>query len=1003
MHVAPDLIDEVLKQFQSGDVALGQTGKGAVEEEPKGPPGVEAPILQLVMERLWEVERAQGSDWLRLDTLTELGGAERIVRTHLDAALAKLSDDDQETAARVFGRLVTPSGTKIAHVAGDLAESEELPPERVTAILEPLAAARILRPVAPAPGRSEIRYEIFHDVLAPAVLDWRARRLERRRHAEEQSRLREQVAQEAKERAAAEDEAHRRRKRARILAAVATVAAVAALAAIAIAIVAIKKQREADDAKRRSEVSNLVRDATLALRSNPALALHSAASAVTRERSRLGHASEQTVAALRQAVRASSLALQLEPGAGAVRQAIFTTEGDRIVTVAEGRLDLWSPADGRHVAGTDLKTGGRVLDVAAAGGTVVAGMSDGQVLSWRPGSSPRARARVAGAATRVLVRADGDVLVESRHDRRRDLVLLSAGRRARVLARNLVALDTRGDRFLIKTVRGLAVVTVAGPRRRTALAWPGNRSLRVRTAAFSADGRTVVAVAAPHTSAERQEFDPTGLPTPAPSYVSAWDARTGETKGSVMRRETLTAVAVDANGDTAAVAAADGSGFRWRPSTDRAASQRSVRPLTGHTSTVGSIAFTPDRRWIVTGSGDGTARVWSAASGISAATLLGHEDWVSSAALSPDGARIVTASDDGTARIWRFPLELPEAAFHMRGYTGAELSRDGRRVLLGTHDDSARLVDAGTGRTIRTIDRGNALATAFGPDGLALTADPEHLAAWDPQSGLRVGKAISVTVERPPDVSADGTSVVASTGRGLREWHPREGTLGPVLAHSKDVFGPAVSPDGRYVTATRSNGSRVWVWDLESGVEVGAVRGHDLGFFAPAIAPGGKLLAIAKGPRTVLYTPHDGKRQFAVRSHGPVYMIEFSADGKLLLTAGSENTARVWDIRTHRKLAVLRGHTGVLEDVAFSPDSRLVITGSDDGTARVWDARTGELLDAVRQDAARPASSVSFTSDSHRFLAASERSAAIYTCTACGTTDDLLALAAERRVQTRRP
>ena len=161
--------------------------------------------------------------------------------------------------------------------------------------------------------------------------------------------------------------------------------------------------------------------------------------------------------------------------------------------------------------------------------------------------------------------------------------------------------------------------------------------------------------------------------------------------------------------------------------------------------------------------------------------------------------------------------------------------------------------------------------------------------------------------------------------------------------------------------------------DLESGAGVGAARARNAGFYAPAIGPGGNLLAIARGPRTVLYTPHDGKRQFAVRSHGPVYMIEFSADGKLLLTAGSENTARVWDIRTHRKLAVLRGHTGVLEDVAFSPDSRLVITGSDDGTARVWDARTGELLDAVRQDAARPASSVSFTSDSRRFLAASDR------------------------------
>ena len=393
MHVAPDLIDEVLKQFQSGDVALGADRQGGRRGGAQGP------------------ARRRGADPPARDG-APVGGRAR-ARVGLAAAghadRARRRRANRAHPSRRGAARSSPTTTRRPPLGSSAAWS---PPRVRRSLTSPATSPsrRSCRPsgsrpsssrspprgscgrVAPAPGRSEIRYEIFHDVLAPAVLDWRARRLERRRHAEEQSRLREQVAQEAKERAAAEDEAHRRRKRARILAAVATVAAVAALAAIAIAIVAIKKQREADDAKRRSEVSNLVRDATLALRSNPALALHSAASAVTRERSRLGHASEQTVAALRQAVRASSLALQLEPGAGAVRQAIFTTEGDRIVTVAEGRLDLWSPADGRHVAGTDLKTGGRVLDVAAAGGTVVAGMSDGQVLSWRPGSSPRARA-----------------------------------------------------------------------------------------------------------------------------------------------------------------------------------------------------------------------------------------------------------------------------------------------------------------------------------------------------------------------------------------------------------------------------------------------------------------------------------------------------------------------------------------------------------------------------------------------------------------------------------
>ncbi len=75
--------------------------------------------LQLVMTRLWDEEVRAGSSVLRLETLNRLGGAERIVRTHLDTTMSALPPGEQEVAARVFHFLVTPSGTKIAHTALD--------------------------------------------------------------------------------------------------------------------------------------------------------------------------------------------------------------------------------------------------------------------------------------------------------------------------------------------------------------------------------------------------------------------------------------------------------------------------------------------------------------------------------------------------------------------------------------------------------------------------------------------------------------------------------------------------------------------------------------------------------------------------------------------------------------------------------------------------------------------------------------------------------------------
>jgi hypothetical protein len=161
-------------------VVLASVGRGvaaeAARQDEQDPP-IEAAYLQMVLTRLWAEEAAVGSRRLRLATLEALGGPRRIVRTHLDEALDRLPDEQREVAARVLHHLVTSTGTKIAHSATDLADYTGLPEDRVRSVLDRLSApdARILRAVAPPPGQDgEPRHEIFHDVLAPAVLGWRA-------------------------------------------------------------------------------------------------------------------------------------------------------------------------------------------------------------------------------------------------------------------------------------------------------------------------------------------------------------------------------------------------------------------------------------------------------------------------------------------------------------------------------------------------------------------------------------------------------------------------------------------------------------------------------------------------------------------------------------------------------------------------------------------------------------------------------------------------------------
>jgi len=198
MSIDPKLADIVIDQIKTGQVFIGEVGLGGkklpskeIEEQPEAEVEVETPYLQLVMNRLWEEEIRAKPRTLRVETLIRLGLAEKIVKTHLDAVMNYLPTEEQEIAARVFRYLVTAAGSKFAYTIPELAELESLLEAPLEAVLIKLSGShRILRTIDPSPHQPTLqRYEIFHDVLAPAILDWRARFLRGKERAEAKRQL----------------------------------------------------------------------------------------------------------------------------------------------------------------------------------------------------------------------------------------------------------------------------------------------------------------------------------------------------------------------------------------------------------------------------------------------------------------------------------------------------------------------------------------------------------------------------------------------------------------------------------------------------------------------------------------------------------------------------------------------------------------------------------------------------------------------------------------------
>ena len=286
---------------------------------------------------------------LRLETLRTLGGAGAIVRDHLQSALGAFSSADQDIAAELFEHLVTPSGTKIALRAADLAEYVHVPEATVSTILDALTSDRIVHSVA-----GSDRYEIFHDVLVEPIQAWRLqRRLERERRV-----------------------ARRRQRR---LLAIAVAAAIALAIVAAIALFALAQRGHARAQAQHARAGQLSANALADLGRDPVRSLELALSAVRLERT------PRIADVLRTTLIDSHLRLVL-PARAAVTAASFDRSGRRVIV---------GSAHGNAVV-YDARTGHRrfVLHVGGNGVTAASFSKDG-------------KAALAAGNGRVLVRAAG--------------------------------------------------------------------------------------------------------------------------------------------------------------------------------------------------------------------------------------------------------------------------------------------------------------------------------------------------------------------------------------------------------------------------------------------------------------------------------------------------------------------------------------------------------------------------------------------------------------------
>ncbi len=927
VDVDPQLVDDLLDQVRAGSVAVDPDGASTASTTRSGL--IEAPYLQLVLTRIWEQERAQRSHVLRAATLEALGGAEVIVRSHLATVVDGLASDQVPVAAAVFHHLVTASGSKIAYTADDLADVSDQPKAAVRALLEALSAGprRILRPVPPVAGaQGPPRYEIFHDVMGGAVLEWRRQYVAEERRRKESERL---VAE--REQARVDALVARRHLRYTLL----CVGLVVALLLTAGAVVGFWQLSD------EHQQQALLAQAATALERNPDLSRDLAVQAY-----RISATSEARSALLEAASMPHSRVLVGPTAPDATLIGMEVAAGGTVVGYARGGrlvvvdrsggiselpvsglrgavMDVAPAPDASRVAVATDQGEVAVVDVASGRRTELAtGLTVGSNVQWLGDAATDAVLVIgtngSGAATFSSV--TGAVLA-----RLPDATVAAAG----IDHGKHVVTSQLDDRLRVWDA------AVSGPPLKQSEPFSTDPVL------FGQDGTRIVAA--------------TNLSSTTVSNVMIvwdWQSATPPTKVTFGADNGVQAMTVNPVLHTVSLATGK---VVWQY---RLSDGKLGEVFPGQNDWVEDVEPSADGNWAVTAGADGQVLVWSERGNWFPVhptyELPGDGGSVLQAVFV--GSDVVALEGSGTLRRWSLP-PAPRFAGHRNWVLGTDVSRDGTEIATAGADGYGYVLDpANLHRTRRFGDGGDALEAArFDPTDArrvyTLPRNGNAPTAWRWSTDVKVSPtSVPFGPATLPDyasltslvVSPDGGTLVAGDSEGgIHFWDARTGHLLPgraLPATGYGSLGVAFDPTGHTLAVTDRDGVRlVDPLDPRRVLARLALPNPTYVAFDPS---GHYLAAAADGGRVAVWStaalPAATPTPLVAHSN-EVTALSFSPDGTHLAVGTAEGLVEIWEVKTGVTVALTRQHGDTVNDVRFlpGPSSRLV-TASDDHTVAEW-------------------------------------------------------------------
>ena len=379
-------------------------------------------------------------------------------------------------------------------------------------------------------------------------------------------------------------------------------------------------------------------------------------------------------------------------------------------------------------------------------------------------------------------------------------------------------------------------------------------------------------------------------------------------------------------------------------------SGKMIQSFEGHQKSTSTLTFNSNGRYLVSGGWDNKVILWSVSNKKKLREYSGHSEKINTVKFNPDGMSFASCSQDKTIKTWdivsgELLYTLPDNLGNSNSFS---YSVDGKYIISGGVNHQINLWRSQNGKLIKNFPTKLSWISSvvYNPEGniIACGNELEQTVVLNVEQGEMICKLTGYSKKVTGlSFNSNGDKLaIVNDGNDILLWDmPTGKIIKKYSGHKGDVRSIKFSPVNDEILSGSADKS-VMIWNSDKDGNRKTFRAHRKGIFSVAYHPSGKLFASGSADGTVILwdknqlTPIDTLFGKTSAYYEPAWGLDFSPNGKFLLSAGHNHLLKVWDITSGNLIAKANAHNGAVRAVKTSRDSQFIFTAGYDKIIKKW-------------------------------------------------------------------